>query len=411
MTQFEGDACVFRKLKGRHHIPGDVKDKLAQICIRRISLDAFWSRATSTVVANANAVEECLSFCQELGIEAPYRDQGPLPSHDHWGFGTAVTTVYGSLKPGNYSNTHIQFETARKFRKSNSNYIRATAAAHGEQWNLTDNDGKKFSRIGCDPCGSLWFTRFFEGCKKRMGHDWRPDQAIEPRLLKQVLAQIELAILRSADEEHRFDLVITGAFLTICYVVSLRGPEGFLLDLEGMNDLWNDEPLEHTVICLWGQVKGKTAERPHALASVNVTGSGIAVRVWIYRALTACRSQGRTTGPMMWNTKGNPYTSAKINEIFHFFLEEVFERNPKLFPATIKSKEDINNDYNIFRSMRRGSDTRAHEMGVSVNDIETVNRWKAIEKSATGVPSMAMHHRYADLALLKGPFKRYTGQM
>jgi hypothetical protein len=52
LIPFECDLCIFRKL--RHHDPliTSEQDKLLLACIRRISLDAFWSRASSTVLAN-----------------------------------------------------------------------------------------------------------------------------------------------------------------------------------------------------------------------------------------------------------------------------------------------------------------------------------------------------------------------
>jgi hypothetical protein len=52
LVPFECDLCIFRKL--RKHSP-DVnreQDKLLLACIRRVTLDAFWSRASSMVNGN-----------------------------------------------------------------------------------------------------------------------------------------------------------------------------------------------------------------------------------------------------------------------------------------------------------------------------------------------------------------------
>jgi hypothetical protein len=55
LVPFECDLCIFRKLRGQEPWDLSEKDKLLLGCIRRISLDAFWSRAMSkfrTVYSN-----------------------------------------------------------------------------------------------------------------------------------------------------------------------------------------------------------------------------------------------------------------------------------------------------------------------------------------------------------------------
>ena len=56
-------------------------------------------------------------------------------------------------------------------------------------------------------------------------------------------------------------------------MISLRGPEGFLLDLEGLNHFWkrNKEGQSHIHICLRGKVKGEIDARCHVIPSVNET--------------------------------------------------------------------------------------------------------------------------------------------
>ena len=56
MVPFECDFCVFGKLFD--HVPNTMnkQDVFAMSCIRRVILDAFWSRARSTVMANTAKV-------------------------------------------------------------------------------------------------------------------------------------------------------------------------------------------------------------------------------------------------------------------------------------------------------------------------------------------------------------------
>ncbi len=65
----------------------------------------------------------------------------------------------------------------------------------------------------------------------------------------------------------------------VCYTVSLQGPEGLLLDMEGLLNHSCEE--KFTVIALLGTVKGEHNVRQHLLPAVNVTSSGIQVWLWI----------------------------------------------------------------------------------------------------------------------------------
>jgi hypothetical protein len=59
------------------------------------------------------------------------------------------------------------------------------------------------NRIALDPCGSLWFQRFLLGCKKRMGQDWRPNQAIGVNLMHQLLENCEMRAIEAADSPRK----------------------------------------------------------------------------------------------------------------------------------------------------------------------------------------------------------------
>ena len=113
----------------------------------------------------------------------------------------------------------------------------------------------------------------------------------------------------------------------------------------------------------------------------------------------------------MLDKLGKKITSAKLNEIFHEALISLFRTGAIEFPSVIKTEEDIRKRFNIFRSMRRGSDTRAHEEQVSDSDIHIVNRWKAEQKAGTRKPGLSMSQMYTDPALLLKPFLRYTAAM
>jgi hypothetical protein len=68
-------------------------------CICRVNLDAFWSRARSTVEANTAKVREGLRISAKLGLLGPYFNPGPLPLHDDCGYQVALQIVVSFLEP------------------------------------------------------------------------------------------------------------------------------------------------------------------------------------------------------------------------------------------------------------------------------------------------------------------------
>jgi hypothetical protein len=52
LVPFECNLCIFRKLQRYDPLSTLEQDRLLLACIQRITLDAFWSRASSTVAGN-----------------------------------------------------------------------------------------------------------------------------------------------------------------------------------------------------------------------------------------------------------------------------------------------------------------------------------------------------------------------
>ena len=70
---FECDYCIFIKLRG--HLPRDNRetDKLLMKCIRRVNLDAFWSRTTQTIGGLRRQTEMVLKILNLVGLSGPFR--------------------------------------------------------------------------------------------------------------------------------------------------------------------------------------------------------------------------------------------------------------------------------------------------------------------------------------------------
>jgi hypothetical protein len=58
MCPFKCDLCHFRNIQKRDFCPTNVIDKLLLQCIRRVLLDAFWARESSTVRVNLQGAKK-----------------------------------------------------------------------------------------------------------------------------------------------------------------------------------------------------------------------------------------------------------------------------------------------------------------------------------------------------------------
>jgi hypothetical protein len=158
------------------------------------------------------------------------------------------------------------------------------------------------------------------------------------------------------EEQHRW--IHAGTYCVIAYVISLRGPKGLLLDLEGCRKHFNScfrddgDPSKHIVIALLGSVKGEPNERQHLIPSVNVTKSGIQVQRWLRQSLAANFTKGKVSGPVLCDANGLVLTTRIMNEMLHEMLEEICLEHKTLFLADISSGSDIEEKYNVYRFFR-----------------------------------------------------------
>lgn len=410
LVSFECDVCIFRKLYHRDYNIASAKDDFALSCIRRINLDAFWSRARATVESNTAKVREGLKLSTAFGLSGPYLNPGPLPMDDHCGYEVAMQMVASSLGSGRYSSTHKQWDTIRKLRSSYSNQVRASRSANSHTLSLADDKGTSYQRISVDPCGSMWFQRFLLGCKKRMGQDWRPNQAISVDLMRQLLENCEQQAMGSLDLTNKHKWVLAGGYFCICFVLSLRSPEGLMADLEGLIHFLGREE-ENVIVPLLGRFKGEHHAKQHLLLSKGTTSSGIKVRLWVERILAVHRSLNRVNGPAFVNSEGEQSTTGEMNELFIESLTDIYDRRPELFGYDIQSSADLTEKFNVFRSFRRGSESRAVAMKVSESDRYVVNRWKRKETAGSGRVGHSIDQHYVDVALVNESFLRYTAAM
>ena len=161
------------------------------------------------------------------------------------------------------------------------------------------------------------------------------------------------------------------SFLVVCFCVSLRGNDGFMLDLSPIRvhlALGVDDPdgLEHVVICLLGRFKGETNTCWHMILLASETASGLNPRYWLEKQVNSKETQGITSGPAISDTQGFILPNSKIEEEFHAQLEWVQSHRPDLIPDTINVRED----YGLFRYVERGG-WLGPKMSISLSLIPT----------------------------------------
>jgi len=409
LIPFECDACIFLKLRNQLPDLREAADILLLESIRRMNLDAFWSRESPTVIQNARRARKQIELSRLVGLEGPYSQYGDLPMYDHCGYEVAIGILLYSRQPGKYDKTYTQYDTIRHLRSTYSNFVRASPQSNIEKFALGDFKGN-YQRLVNDECGSLFFKRFMEGLKRRMGQDWRPNQGFSTDLLLVLIRKAEEEILSAENEDDKHLWIVFVTYVVVTYVISLRGPEGFLLDIRGLLKYWREEN-DYVIIALLGKIKGEHHDIAHLIPAVTKTKSGIPIKKVLQRLLKEKQKLGFSNGPAISNIQGKVLNSAIINDMMEGLLTEIFETDKHLFPITITSKSQIRDSYQCFRSFRRSSDTRAIQKKVDTKDIDVVNRWRTVEEAQGRRPSRAMRNHYAQLDQLLDPFLRYTFEM
>jgi len=243
-----------------------------------------------------------------------------------------------------------------------------------------------------------------------MGQLVKPNLALGIPLLKRLIHKLELKYMSEEDKKEKHILMVVISYIVISYVLSLRGPEGFLLDLAGLKKHLHHSK-EFLVIPLLGRLKGENHDLLHLIPCAPVTSSGINVAGVLDRLTRSKEELNFVDGPAISDDGGTLLSPKLIDDLIHESLEEIFVTDQDLFPISVVSIERIKSSYQCFRSFRRTSTTRATEQGVSSTDANVVNRWKTEENARGKQPKLGMHQHYTQLELLVEPFLRYTRAM
>jgi hypothetical protein len=395
LCPFQCDLCHFRNVQQRDPVPGLPKDKLLLQCIRRASLDAFWSRESSTVNANARGAKRLQEIGNSVGILDVCPPMGPFTLDDSAGMALAVSILLRSLDPGRTEDT-IQFSTARYLRSVFSNVYHASAE-HQTGMAVMAQGTHKIYVTNC-PSYSYWFERFMRGVHKRMGEEVRSDYALSIKVLHKILGNLDDRWREATTAPRRKEVVEIAFFLVLTFCLGLRGEEVVKLDIGGFFTYFesgkNHPEHPHVMVTLQGRFKGETGERWHLLPIVWKTRSGVEACVWATRMRDSLQERGRHHGFAFANARGKQAKAALYEPRFFEQLNFVRARHPGLFPPGI----NVEDDFGVSRSGRRGSATEAANQGVAAAIIEMICRWRKVERAQGRAPNLGMREHYMEVS-------------
>ncbi len=128
-----------------------------------------------------------------------------------------------------------------------------------------------------------------------------------------------------------------GAYVCTLTAASLRGHEGFYLDLAGMRKhlpkgrtgtilvglnksmVLTEEiclKLPHVTICLLGKFKGETGVDHHLITAANETSSSLCPCWWMEKLVEVCEYEGRLDGPAFATPGGELASSPDYDAVF-----------------------------------------------------------------------------------------------
>ncbi|KAG7368517.1 hypothetical protein IV203_031260 [Nitzschia inconspicua] len=378
-------------------------DKEIEQLIIRATLDAFWSRESSTVRGNLAGALRMEKTNDRLGMPSTSPPMGPYPLRDAWGMQCALNILDRSMDAGLYEEK-VQYETFRKMRSVATNITQAGVGAMDDVVGAYERSRVWISKV---PTHSFWFsTRFMVGLHKRHGEIIKQDWPLPIEVLHAVGKLLESQWRRTSDKGEQKRCEEMGVWFTAGFCAALRGEEMLQIELAGMaNSLkfMKDEATPHFCLRILGRTKGNQLSGANFDLPCVATTAGTNLRPgrWIERLVKTIHDEGRYTG-RLFQRKLLPSRLFEFEDDFFTLLERV-----QATTDLIREDLDLRDEAGISRTIRRGATDHAVNMGVADNLIRAMNRWRSEIRSKDSGVGHTMIDRYTTLTSLKPTFLRY----
>jgi hypothetical protein len=415
-TRFQCGPCHFRNIQGRDPIPGDGADALMVKCIRRATLDAFWSREAGTIRGSRSSMKatfRCANMVRGLGI---FPRLGPFPLRDVDGMGSAVVQLLKTLDPGK-NEKYVQYETAKNVRTV-LGAIWEVSVESKDQTVIVQDMTKSF--LTTSPTKSQWFSRFMVGMHKRMGDLTKQDEAISVELMVALMDEFEkdwglVNRDRLATDGEVAEVLFPALFAVTAFCGALRGEEVPLMDFGATKEFTAAglatamEERRHGVIALHGRFKNEIGEKCHLMPIAQVTDSGLMPVKWMNRMIAYYDARGIDSGPVFRTWEGKRARQGQFELSILNRLVRLETEKPSLFPD---KTVNVMSDYSTRRSFRRGATTRAEILGLPGTVTDLNNRWRSVENAkGKKVNHSSMRGYYSGIRLLLVPLLKFSQAM
>lgn len=405
------ESCWMYNLEGRNLQAGDEEYIM---CLRRATLDSITGKSHLTIKSHRGEMLANVRRCERINKTPSYEPRGPMPMGDTIGMGVAVDMLLKSLHARGRIESWVQYDSVRT--------LRSAATKNYDSSPLGVGEGASFARgmarvrpTSC-PTQSEWMLDFLRGMENRMGYDSTADHAVSMEAIDLALEYIKEDAEETDDVEEEKLLYKVGAFICLLTAASLRGYEGFYLDLGALranihkgkdgiippgiktNTILTEavcRNLPHVAIPLLGKFKAEGGISQHVFNLASVTTTGLQPRWWMEKLIEVMASDGRTSGPAFSSKMGILDSSSDYDALFRKYLQRVQENTDLI-------DKDINVDayYSTNRTPRKTALTRAKRAGIGKDLQDEMNRWKKIEAAKGKKVKFHMRNHYAEACLL-----------
>ena len=407
---FQCETCWMRNLEGRNPGPGD---KAYVATIRRATLDGMSGKARDTLLGHRRRTLELIRNAERINKTPSLQPRGPLPLSDPVGMGLAVDIVQKSLVAVGRNEPVVQAETLRQLRATFSKNWDSSPEGIAE----TASFGKGTGRVRPTSCPSQseWYQDFWRGLEARMGFKSKANHPLSMAAMVEVIKYVKTDAAGAETAERSNYLWKFGAYLTVCTSASLRGYEGFYLELSGLrryiekgrggsvpprltkNYVLTEEEcanLPHVSVPLLGKFKGQVSIDHHIINVASESSSGLRPRWWLEKLLQVADEEGRFSGPAFASPQGNLISSMDFDATFRHYLEQVQEKT-----ELIAREEDVHVMFGISRTPRKTATSRAKRAGYD-DKIDEMNRWRKTESAANRRVRLTLQMLYSGAVMM-----------
>ena len=407
MNPYQCEKCQFQNLQQRNPILGHKVDDQLLEALRRIALDVFWSRESSTVRSNLGLVKRAARTEEKYGcVNKIIPAVGPHPLEDRDGIGACLGVLDKSMDKGRYQ-PEVQWETFRKMMSALTNIGKVGVGGLAEAIGV---GGRNKAWMSSGSTHKLHFSRFMTGIHKRVGEDVRRDEPVSVGVIQEVHRVLEKrwraeTRRRRPSRRKLTKIAATGYWFVVGFCSGFRGEENCLLEFEGTYESLDNlfAPMKgtekHFQSVVAGRTKGNSLSgEKFGVPCVAITGkSKLMPGIWALRYLRLLKLAGQQGGYLF------PEPMVAYEEMFYSMLEDIQCRRPDLISKSL----DVREAFGLFRSLRRGGASHALNMDIDERLVKAINRWQ--DEMHSEVPRLDMPGTYSRLDTIR-PFRlRYSG--